>query len=170
MYKLGNRYKPVKRWILGSHYIEGVWVGYNESISEEHELMYTIRRISQTLEGVEEMITQTYDHKGEPRVMNRPKSLSFDDHKRLPTLRYVTEQDRGDAVVLGGFVDLSFAHKHESSPPHKMTGSMVYFKSDQPRRNTVAVKFSEDTNSEDIKAMLIMAKDLYNAQKNSGSL
>jgi len=171
IYYLGERNARVKKWMLGSHYIEGIWVGYNQIVStsetddeseinDEDKIMYTIRWITQSLAGVTRLETKAYRADGTIWRVSTVESLAYKEDEDYGRLSWVTNwQNVGmqGAIMRGGYVSVDFRCKKGEPIPSVMTGHMVYFsghKDNERPRITCARKISSDVHEHTFSATL----------------
>jgi hypothetical protein len=129
-----NKSTYIKKLILGSSYIEGIWIGYSISSLEGNDsLRYIVKEINQDMENI--VITaRSYDMHLELRTTAVSKIALIYMEKR--SLIFITESRRYKGILLGGVcAELQLINKGRSTPPERMSGTTTYLEDGSVRKN-----------------------------------
>jgi len=132
---LSNRIKWVKRLILGSSYIEGVWVGYT-FVEEEGEDTFTPRYTTFMIEqSIDDIVITVKSHAENLslRTFITPEVAWINKQKRV--LYMVNSARRVVAPFFGSsFVEFHLVSKGLSTSPEQLEGIVTYLEEGSMRR------------------------------------
>ena len=156
---LSDRMVLIKKLILGSSYIEGVWVGYSLEKSctnldvASSVPRYTVRTIEQTMDKIT-ISTKAYNEN--KLMLSSTTSIAAAIDVSKNTLIYVSEiVDTGSRKF--AYLQL---HKNGRSAPDEMNGTVAY-SGNECNREVRAKRLFDISNEYDSKSLVDEAEKLY---------
>jgi|GEM_PF-2575931 len=155
---LSNRFVKVKKLILGSSFIEGVWVGYTLGKMDGSDPRYIVQKIEQTIDSII-INVRSYNESLSLRTNTVSKFASIDASRNI--LIYITEARRMNELLFGAvYIEMHLINKGQSTPPERMTGVGTYLE-DGSTRKSLTKKLSDLPHNYEYWQLIKEAKTFY---------
>lgn len=145
---LSKKITPLKKFLLGNHYLEGTWVGYY--LGKSGEERYIIERFEQEVDNLV-IRGRAYDHNANLHTTWTANPVNIDSVLGQLSYMYKCEPIKGKDDHNGVAV-FNFDRKDQYSAPHGLTGYSADVQNGE-RISARETKISTDASISDVDAL-----------------